>query len=46
MGSANNKGIKLCKTDYAFVINPDVKFYENTMSELIMLSSKYNDYSI
>ena len=31
MGSANNKGIKLCKTDYAFVINPDVKFYENTM---------------
>jgi len=46
MGSANNKGIKLCKTDYAFVINPDVKFYENTMQELIALSSKYNDYSI
>ena len=46
MGSANNKGIKLCKTDYAFVINPDVKFYESTMSELITLSSKYNDYSI
>ena len=46
MGPANNKGIKLCKTDYAFVINPDVRFYENTMSELITLSSKYNDYSI
>ena len=46
MGAANNKGIKLCKTDYAFVINPDVKFYENTMQELIILSSKYNDYSI
>ena len=46
MGSANNKGIKLCKTDYAFVINPDVKFYENTMHELISLSLKYNDYSI
>ena len=46
MGPANNKGIKLCKTDYAFVINPDVKFYENTMHELIALSSKYNDYSI
>ena len=46
MGSANNKGIKLCKTDYAFVINPDVKFYKNTMHELIALSSKYNDYSI
>ena len=46
MGTANNKGIKLCKTDYAFVINPDVKFYENTMDELIAMSSKYNDYSI
>ena len=31
MGAANNIGIKLCKTDYAFVINPDVKFYKNTM---------------
>jgi len=46
MGSANNKGIKLCKTDYAFVINPDVKFYEDTLQELISFSSKYNDYSI
>ena len=46
MGSANNKGIQLCKTDYAFIINPDVKFYEDTMCELIFFSSKYNDYSI
>ena len=46
MGSANNKGIKLCKTDYAFVINPDVKFYKNTIDELITLSSKHNDYAI
>ena len=46
MGSANNKGIKLCKTDYAFIINPDVKFYENTMQELISLSSRHSDYSI
>ena len=46
MGPANNKGIKLCKTDFAFVINPDVRFHENTMHELIILSSKYNNYSI
>ena len=46
MGAANNLGIKLCKTDYAFVINPDVKFYKNTIDELITLSSKHNDYSI
>ena len=46
MGSANNKGIKLCKTDYAFVINPDVELYDDTLQELINFSSKYNDYSI
>jgi N-acetylglucosaminyl-diphospho-decaprenol L-rhamnosyltransferase len=46
MGSANNKGIKLCRTKYAFIINPDVKFYEDTLQELILLSSKYKDYSI
>ena len=46
MGSANNKGIKLCKTKYAFIINPDVKFYQDTLEELISLSLKYNDYSI
>jgi len=46
MGSANNIGIKLCKTDYAFVINPDVKFYADTLQELISFSSKQDDYSI
>ena len=46
MGSANNKGIKLCKTDYAFVINPDVKFYKNTLQALIDFSSKNIDYAV
>ena len=46
MGSANNKGIKLSKTDYAFVINPDVKFYKDTLDELISFSLSTNDYSI
>ena len=46
MGSANNKGIKLCKTDYAFVINPDVKFYENTIQTLIDFSVKNNDFAV
>ena len=46
MGCANNKGIKLCETDYAFVINPDVKFYNNTVEELINFSLKHSDYSI
>ena len=46
MGSANNLGIKLCKTDYAFVINPDVKFYQNTIQALIDFSAKNNDYAV
>tara|TARA_B110000027_G_scaffold7926_1_gene7150 strand:+ start:1113 stop:1703 length:591 start_codon:yes stop_codon:yes gene_type:complete len=46
MGAANNRGIKLCKTDYAFVINPDVKFYKDTLDELISFSLSTNDYSI
>ena len=46
MGSANNKGIRLSETDYAFVINPDVKFYNNTMQELINFSKKNIDYTI
>jgi len=46
MGAANNVGIGLCKTDYAFVINPDVKFYDNTLKEMINFSSSNDDYCI
>jgi len=46
MGAANNVGIGLCKTDYAFVINPDVKFYNNTLKEMINFSSSNDDYCI
>ena len=46
MGSANNRGIMLCETDFAFVINPDVKFYDNTFQEIINFSKKNDNYSI
>ena len=46
MGSSNNRGIKLCETDYAFVLNPDVKLYNNTVNEMINFSSKNDDFSI
>ena len=46
MGAANNVGIGLCKTDYAFVINPDVKLYNNTLREMINFSSNNDDYCI
>jgi N-acetylglucosaminyl-diphospho-decaprenol L-rhamnosyltransferase len=46
MGAANNKGIKLCNTDYAFVINPDVKLHKNTVKEMINFSLNNDDYCI
>ena len=46
MGAANNKGIKLCETDYAFVINPDVKFEKDSINKLIDFSTIKNDYAI
>ena len=46
MGAANNKGIKLCETDYAFVINPDVKFEKDSINKLIDFSIIKNDYAI
>ena len=46
MGPSNNIGIKLCKTDYAFIINPDVKFGIGSIQKIIDFSNKKNDYSI
>ena len=37
MGSANNIGIRLAKTNYVLILNPDVKLMENT---IISLSSE------
>tara|TARA_B110000027_G_scaffold91227_1_gene96489 strand:+ start:4121 stop:4981 length:861 start_codon:yes stop_codon:yes gene_type:complete len=45
MGAANNKGIRMSETDYVFVINPDIKFYNNAIENLIDFTKK-NDYSI
>ena len=46
MGAANNKGIALCETDYAFVINPDVKFEKDTINRLIEFSIIKNNYAV
>ena len=46
MGSANNIGIRMCETDYAVVINPDVKFDGSAIQNLIDFTKRKNDYSI
>jgi len=46
MGSGNNLGIKKAKTDYVFIINPDVVLENNTIDELILASENISDFSI
>ena len=46
MGSGNNVGIKKAKTDYVFIINPDVILENDTIDELILASEKISDFSI
>ena len=46
MGVGNNIGIKLSKTDYVFVINPDVKLETNTLNDLYSASRRLPEFSI
>ncbi len=46
MGRGNNIGIKESKTQYVYIINPDVTFNQDTIKELISASEKNPDFSI
>ena len=46
MGASNNFGIGKCNTDFAYVINPDVKFKNDTIKELINGMKKIDDFAI
>ena len=46
MGASNNIGIKKSKTKYAFIINPDVKFNNNTLQKIFEASKSINDFAI
>ena len=46
MGSGNNLGLKHVKTDYAFVLNPDVILEKNSIDEIILSSQKIEYSSI
>jgi len=46
MGASNNLGIKMSDTDYAFVLNPDVTFQENTFENLVNSSREIDDFAI
>ena len=46
MGTANNLGINLSKTDYVLILNPDVVLEQNTLHELMIASEEINDFAI
>ena len=46
MGSSNNIGIKMVKTDFVLIINPDVIFEESTINQLIYASEKISNFAI
>ena len=46
MGHSNNIGIKYCKTDFAFILNPDIRFKDDTFENLINSSKLIKDFAI
>ena len=46
MGASNNVGIHLSKTKYVYILNPDAKFKENTIGNLLRTAQNIKDFSI
>ncbi len=46
MGAGNNLGLKKIKSDYVFILNPDVILDSDTINELIEASKKLESFSI
>ncbi len=46
MGSANNIGIKLAKTNYVLILNPDVKLTQDTIINLTSEIELVNNFAI
>ena len=46
MGGSNNIGIKKSKTKYAYIINPDVKFNNDTLENLFEAADSISDFAV
>ena len=46
MGPGNNLGLKYTKTDFAFIINPDVILEETTIDEIIYASKELKSFAV
>tara|TARA_Y100000591_G_scaffold8542_1_gene6808 strand:+ start:1609 stop:2451 length:843 start_codon:yes stop_codon:yes gene_type:complete len=46
MGAGNNIGLKSCRTNFAYVLNPDIKLKKDTLKNLISALSEVKDFSL
>ena len=46
MGAGNNIGIKSAKTEYVYILNPDVTLKPNTLKNIYLASSQIKDFSL
>ena len=46
MGAGNNIGLKACKTNYAYVLNPDTIFNKDTLNKLIETLNNVSDFTL
>ena len=46
MGAGNNIGLKSCKTNYAYVLNPDTKFRKDTILKFLETLNKVPDFTL
>ena len=46
MGAGNNIGLKACKTDYAYILNPDTKFNNGTEKKLLEALNQVSDFTL
>ena len=46
MGAGNNIGLRACKTNYAYVLNPDTKLHKDTLSNLIEALNNVSDFTL
>ena len=46
MGAGNNIGLKSCKTQYAYILNPDTRLNQNTIKNLINGLNEISDFTI
>ena len=46
MGAGNNIGLKRCKTEYAYVLNPDTKLNNETIHNLLKSLNKIKDFTL